>query len=171
MSRGGGSGPCAHSLPAHPDPRELGGRRGWDLETHRRAVELRKQGLTLVRIGEALGVPPSTLSRWFRGGRPHEARYAFSPGPEKRSALAYILGILDSDGWISYDRANGCYYFGVDTSTDEPMLIERVSKVVKHLLGKEGWKLTIDNVIVFEENVSTGPIRRRRFCTEKREVY
>lgn len=119
----------------------------WSAEKYEEAIRLRREGMTLTDISRSIGVPVSTLSRWCRGGKPWDSklRLYFKPKPEEYRALSYLLGLLDSDAYLTYDKANRNYYIGLDTAVDEEMLIERLRKVLKYLLKRENKWHTINS--------------------------
>jgi len=111
----------------------------WDVRKYQEVLKLRKQGFTLTKISSVTGVPVSTVSRWCRGDKPWDARFRlyFKPKPVEYKAVAYLLGVLDSDGYLTYDRANREYYIGLDTGCDEVIFVDRVRKIIKYLIGRE----------------------------------
>ena len=75
--------------------------RSYTREQYLEAMKLLQNGLSLYKTAKTLNIPVATLYYWWRKGVKPPAAW-WEPRPSKE--LAYVLGVLEGDGWVHEKR-------------------------------------------------------------------
>lgn len=93
-------------------------------ETYEQAFELRKEGLSYLKISRKLNIPSlTTIYAWVKKGKMPQGRFLDENHNKLSPELGYILGVICGDGYISFSRTKGC--IGLDVKDKDFALFFR----------------------------------------------
>jgi len=100
-------------------------------EDYQQAIKLLSIGLGITTVSRKLGIPKSTLHYWrHKLNRPPTIRWVPKPTPE----LAYVLGVLQGDGYI---RKKRYWHYNIELQTKDIEFAEEFSKAIAKVLDKK----------------------------------
>jgi intein-encoded DNA endonuclease-like protein len=107
------------------------------LSLWRKAHDLRSKGYGPCQVARILGISYGTVEYWFlKGGIPNRDKEPrVKVDKAKRKEIAYLAGVIDSDGWISYDPSKRCYQIALQTTDLD--FAEEFSKAITTVTGEE----------------------------------